>query len=145
MLRGLIGADKFQDGLREYYRRYRDANASTTDLLRVMEETSGQNLKWFFEQWLQRPGSPSIEGGWTYDANTRKLSIDLAQTQRGAYRLPLEISIAISGESPVTQKLELTGATQHYEYPFEKSPSAVELDPNVSMLAEINFTRKSPK
>ena len=32
MLRGQIGTEKFWDGIREYYRRYRDGNASTADL-----------------------------------------------------------------------------------------------------------------
>ena len=38
MLRGQIGTEKFRAGIREYYRRFRDGNASTADLENVMEE-----------------------------------------------------------------------------------------------------------
>ena len=31
MLRGVVGTDTFWAGIREYYRRYRDGNASTAD------------------------------------------------------------------------------------------------------------------
>src|ERR1044071_6740673 len=36
-LRGVIGTEKFWAGIREYYRRYRDRNASTDDFHKVME------------------------------------------------------------------------------------------------------------
>ena len=58
MLRSVVGREMFRDGMREYYRRYRDSNASTADLQRVMEDVSGQKLEWFFAQWLRRSGSP---------------------------------------------------------------------------------------
>src|SRR5262249_4205247 len=58
------GTDMCGTGPRDYYRRYRDNSASTADFRRVMEEASGQDLGWFFDQWLYRPGSPVVEGGW---------------------------------------------------------------------------------
>src|SRR5262245_5404813 len=62
MLRCLMGDSAFQAGLRNYYARYRDANASSEDFQRVMEHAAGQDLGWFFEQWLHRAGSPNIVG-----------------------------------------------------------------------------------
>src|SRR4029453_2281898 len=56
MLRGQIGTASFWAGIREYYKRFRDGNASTDDFRRVMEEASGQDLAGFFRQWLRRPG-----------------------------------------------------------------------------------------
>ena len=94
MLRGVIGTEKFWAGIREYYRRYRDSNASSDDLRQVMEEASGTDLNWFFRQWLRRAGSPAVEGGWKYNAATKKVEIELAQTQAGeAFRLPMEVSV----------------------------------------------------
>jgi aminopeptidase N len=143
MLRGLIGADKFQSGMREYYKRYRDGNASTGDFRQVMEETTGKDLAWFFQQWLERSGSPCLEGYWTYDADSRKVRINLSQTQRGGlYRLPVEIGIMIPDQAVTIHKIELSGATQQYEFAAEKVPSSVEVDPNVWLLADTTFIRK---
>ena len=72
MLRGVIGTEKFWAGIREYYRRFRDSNASTEDLRRVMEETSGADLGWFFQQWLLRAGSPVVSGGWKYNRRRKE-------------------------------------------------------------------------
>ncbi len=54
MLRGLIGTEPFWRGIRLYYQRHMNGLASTMDLRRVMEEVSGQDLGWFFEEWLTR-------------------------------------------------------------------------------------------
>ena len=67
MLRHEVGTEHFWTAIREYYRRYRDGNASTADLRAVFEQVSGKPLEWFFTQWLTRPGVPKLEGSWRYD------------------------------------------------------------------------------
>lgn len=147
MLRGLLGAEKFWDGIREYYRRYRDSNASTADFRKTMEETSGMDLAWFFEQWLYRAGSPVVEGGWRYNRSSRKIEIELTQTQAGtAYRLPIELSITRAGRRglPETtlEKIELTQKRQSFEIPAEQEPVAVDLDPNTWALISATFSKR---
>ncbi|HWC99044.1 MAG TPA: M1 family aminopeptidase [Candidatus Sulfopaludibacter sp.] len=142
MLRGQIGADKFWAGIREYYRRYRDSNASTADFKAVMEEVSGADLDWFFQQWIYRPGSPAVEGTWQYDAAAKKVKIELSQTQPGEpYRLPLEIGLTNETATKV-EKVELSGKHQSFELDAAKEPSAVTLDPNVWLLVDSRFERK---
>jgi aminopeptidase N len=134
MLRKLIGDEKFRAGIREYYQRYRNCNASTADLRKVMEEASGVELEWFFEQWLSRAGSPRLEGTWSYDAGAHKVRVHLAQTQDGAaYRLPLEIGIG--GE---VQSFEFGLKEQSFEFSAEQEPSAVLLDPETWALVHID-------
>jgi aminopeptidase N len=134
MLRGQMGTEKFWEGIREYYRRYRDRNASTDDFRQVMEEVSGADLGWFFRQWLYRAGSPVVEGGWRYNAAAKKIEIELAQTQPGdAYRLPLEVGVA---------KIEMTRKQQRFEIPADQEPADLSLDPNTWILMATHFGRK---
>jgi aminopeptidase N len=135
MLRGQIGTDKFWAGIRDYYRRYRDGNASTDDFRKVMEENAGVDLKWFFDQWLNRAGSPIVEGAWRYDAAAKKIVVELAQKQEGeAYRLPLEIGI-----SDRIEKIEMAQKTQRFEIASDKEPASVTLDPNTKILMDAKF------
>ena len=91
-----------------------------------MEEACGQDLGWFFQQWLHRTPSPQIEGKWKYNTGTKKLEIDLMQTQTGeAYRLPLEVAGA---------RIEMTVKQQHFEIAMDKAPADVTLDPNTLVL-----------
>jgi aminopeptidase N len=137
MLRGTIGTDAFWDGIREYYRRYRDANASTSDLRQVMEQASGMDLRWFFEQWLTRPGMPRLAGTWRYDRADGRIEIEIAQTQSGAaYRLPLDVGVTLATGAARVQRVEMTGVTGTFTVPVDAEPAAVSLDPNTWLLLE---------
>jgi aminopeptidase N len=146
MLRAQLGTDTFWKGIREYYARYRNSNASTDDLRRVMEEVSGQKLAWFFDQWLNRDYSPALTGTWTYDPSARKVSVDLTQTQSGGvYRLPLDIGLVgdSAGVAPSIAKIEMTNATQHFEIPVASPPRDIVLDPNTWILMQPpKFTKR---
>jgi aminopeptidase N len=139
MLRGQVGDEKFWAGIREYYRRYRDANASTADFRKVMEETSGADLGWFFDQWLYRAGSPVVEGGWKYDSRAKQIEIDLSQAQPGdAFRLPVQVAIAAEG----VVNIRMTAKQQRFEIPAAKEPSAVTLDPDTWLLMDAKFSKR---
>jgi aminopeptidase N len=132
MLRGTIGTEPFWEGIREYYARYRNQNASTDDLRQVMEQVSGRDLQWFFDQWLRRPGMPKLSGTWSYDAGKQQVRLDLRQTQSGApYRLPLEIAIDAR-----VHRVELTGARATFTLPADGEPASVAVDPSTWVLLE---------
>ncbi len=143
MLRGEIGDARFWAAIREYYHRYRDSNASTADFERTVEETSGQDLRWFFQQWLYRAGSPVVEGVWHYDSAAKKVLLDLTQTESGApYRLPLEVGMSLpAAPAPKIEKLQFTQKQQHFEIAADQEPAAVDLDPNVWLLIDAKLTK----
>jgi aminopeptidase N len=139
MLRAALGTESFWATMREYYRRYRDANASTEDFERAAEEVAHADLRWFFRQWLYRAGSPAIDAAWHWDAAAKKVALDLKQTQPGeVYRLPIEIGIA--GAARV-ERIEMTRREEHFEFAADKEPAAVNLDPNTWLLAEIHVSK----
>jgi aminopeptidase N len=143
MLRGTIGTEKFWDGVREYYARFRDRNASTDDFRQVMERASGTQLTWFFDQWLKRPGMPAIRGSWHYDAAAKRIQIELAQTQEGApYRLPLEIGIVTASGPQRIERIELAAASGQFDVAADVEPSDVRLDPNSWVLMQAEFVKR---
>ena len=52
MLRRKLGDDLFLEGLRSYYKKYRNRNAGTSDFQKVMEGVYKKDLSEFFKQWL---------------------------------------------------------------------------------------------
>jgi aminopeptidase N len=142
MLRQQMGTEKFWAGIRDYYQRYRNGSATTEDFRRVMEENSGLELSWFFQQWLSRAGSPVIEGSWRYDAPTKRVVIELAQTQPGGpYRLPLEVGLTTDGITKI-EKIEFTQKQQRFDLFADREPGTVALDPNTWMLVETRFAKR---
>jgi aminopeptidase N len=148
MLRGLIGTDAFWNGIREYYRRYINQNASTDDLRRIMESASGTDLGWFFAQWLTRSGVPKLTGSWRYDAAAKQVVVELAQAQPDEpYRLPIDIGIAMkpAGNAPAmrVEKAELKDRSGTFTFASESEPTDVVLDPATWLLmSPPEFARK---
>jgi aminopeptidase N len=142
MLRRETGTEDFWTGIREYYRRYRGSTASTADLVRVMEEVSGEELSWFFDQWLHRTPSPSLDGRWDYDSSSGQLEIELRQTQPGdPYLLHLEIGIPDpGGGSSRIEVVEMTEKEQRFLITVEAEPAAVTLDPDTWALVQATFS-----
>jgi aminopeptidase N len=145
MLRGLLGADRFAAGIREYYRLHRDANASTADFRRAMEVASGMDLGWFFDQWLYRPGAPVLEAGWAYDKTRKKVVVEISQAQLGPpYRLSAEVALAAKrGAKPAIHKIEIAEKRQRFELPALHSPASIVFDPQLWVLADVRW-RKGP-
>ncbi len=53
MLRYLLGDETFDEVMRTYVQRYSYKHPHTPDFIQVAEEVSGQELDWFFDQWLR--------------------------------------------------------------------------------------------
>ena len=149
MLRGVVGTDTFWQGIREYYRRHRDSNVTTDDLRTVMEQVSHKDLRWFFDQWLKRPTSPSLDGSWSYDAAAKQIRITIAQTQDGEpYRLPLEFGVtpaAAGAATPATrvERVEMTTKQASFSIAAETEPASVSFDPDTWLLADrVSFAKR---
>lgn len=62
MLRDKIGRDAFERGLRLLWERKRFQTASWADLEATFAAAAGRPLGEFFQQWVQRPGTPPFSG-----------------------------------------------------------------------------------
>ena len=143
MLRQQMGDDRFWAGIRDYYARFRNANASTTDFRLAMERASGQDLAPFFQQWLYRGGVPRIEGTWQWDATSKQLVVLLTQSQPGEpFQLPLDIGISLGGGRTRVEHSEFRGQSGRFVFAVDQEPQAVELDPNVRVLFDGRLTRQ---
>ncbi|MGA1976287.1 MAG: M1 family metallopeptidase [Bacteroidales bacterium] len=100
MLRHEIGEDKFWEGLRLYYKKFRNRNALTDDFMKCMEEASGRDLGGFFHQWLYITGQPDLKITKNRSQNG-KSEIIIEQTQAYIYSFNLEIELVDSDGSRI--------------------------------------------
>jgi aminopeptidase N len=138
MLRGIVGDAAFWTGIRDYYQRYRDGNATTADFRRAMEEASGKELGWFFDQWLTRGGFLRVRAQWSYDAGARAVRIEAEQVQPGApLRMPIEVGILVDGEAaPRNSTIEIKDRRQVFTIPLDRAPGSLVLDPRTFVLMD---------
>ena len=143
MLRASMGDDRFWAGIRDYYARFRDANASTDDFRRAMERAAERDLSPFFHQWLYRGGIPRLDGTWRWDAASKRVVVELRQTQPGEpFVIPVEFGITLGDGRPRLERGELSAQTGNFSFAAEQQPSAVELDPNVRLLMTGQLRRR---
>ncbi|MES2357439.1 MAG: M1 family metallopeptidase [Gemmatimonadota bacterium] len=156
MLRGVLGTDNFWAGIRLYYSRYQNSNASSLDFQHAMEDACaaaadcpayGKDLSWFFPQWLHRGGVMKVNGSWHYDAASKQLAVTLDQTpnQGQLYTMPFQIGIEMPPEaapagsgartappSPTpTPVLWVRAAHNTVSIPLASAPVGVTLDPEI--------------
>ena len=143
MLRQEIGDDRFWAGIRDYYALYRDRNATTADFRVAMERAAGRDLEGFFRQWLYRGGVPRIDSSWRWDAASKRIVVELRQTQAGEpFRLPIEIGITDSGGKARVERVELSARDGRFTFAAATAPTSVELDPNIRLLFAGELVRR---
>jgi aminopeptidase N len=136
MLRAEIGDEAFWRGLRDYYRIYKNSNASTENFKQVMQEASGKSLDVFFTQWLYKPGHPVLEWSWAYDSKSQALEITVDQTQPGdAFNVPLEIGFYDANQTLLhVETVRLDKKSNKFTIKIGRKPAKIELDPNTNLL-----------
>ncbi len=145
MLRHTIGERKFWNGIKAYYKKYRNGNALTSDFEKVMEETSGINLNWFFDEWLYKPGQPDIKGTWSYDAKDKKLSIDLEQIQRNGniFTMPVDFAVYTGGSDDAeVKRFRMDEKNSKFSMSLNTKPDSVVIDPGTYLLMTFEFKKR---
>ena len=146
MLRSQVGERAFFDAVRAYYAAHKHSTAVTDDLRAEMERASKQNLGWFFDQWLRKPGFPEVTATWSYDASSREAVVAVSLGSRfGAYRFPL--TIAIVDESGAMRRATMQfaaapGDVQQIRIPSASAPTTVLLDPDADLLAAFTVVKR---
>ena len=146
MLRGMLGDSAFWRGIRAYYREYRDSSVTSADFQRVMERASDRRLGWFFAQWLHQPGYPRLDVAWRYDAASRRVALDVAQTQPAAWGLfevpALTLDFVSESGARVRRTVALATARQSVTLDLAASPAGVRVDPDGAWLLTAQVTRR---
>ncbi|MDF1699911.1 MAG: M1 family aminopeptidase, partial [Planctomycetota bacterium] len=84
-LRRHVGDEVFRDSIRAYVARYKDSTVTSEDLRTVTEEIAGEDLGWFWNQWVYGLGYPKIDV--RYDDKAQQLIVRQTQKQAGGQGL----------------------------------------------------------
>jgi hypothetical protein len=62
-----MSEDRFKGVMRTFYKEHAGRRASTEDLEATVETLTGQDMKWFFSQWVYGTGIPTYRVAWHAD------------------------------------------------------------------------------
>ncbi len=146
MLRDVLGDDLFFRCLAYFLHKHAFQSVETYDFMTAIKEVTGQNLDWFFEQFIYRPGHVVFQVKADWDENRKMLLMDIGQVQdttKGvpfAYRMPVKIGIRTS-EGNLTQKLWLDERNEKFEFELVEKPFMVRFDEGNRLLKEWTFEK----
>jgi aminopeptidase N len=140
MLRARLGDEAFFRGLRDFYSKHREANATTEDLRAALEKSSGKSLKEFFTRWIYESGHPIYE--WASQAAELRdgqnlVTITLKQTQLGpAFLDPVPVTVTSEGKT-TRITIQPKTKTASAQLRVGKVPISIQIDPDSTLLKEV--------
>ncbi len=145
MLRKTVGDELFLKGLRKYVAEYAFRSAETNQFRLVMEEATGYNLDWFFDQWIYGAGYPRFEISQRWDAALRSVIVTVKQTQTpdsltGIFTTPVDIQVWM-GDAPETYTEMITDSVHEFSYSAYREPKLVIFDKGSNILKDATFRK----
>ncbi len=136
MLRYVLGDTLFFSGLKSYATdpslKYK--SAVIPDFKNVMAATSGQNLDWYFDQWIYQPNHPLYQNGYYFLQNGSNWEVGFrakqTQTKTVFFKMPIEIKITFTTGADTLIRVMNDVNNQMFYFTFTRQPSAVQFDPN---------------
>jgi len=131
MLRGLLGVETFDRALRTYYERFTYKNATTQDLIDTFETVSGQDLGWFFDQWLRTSqvldvALAEVELRAQLDGSTLT---GFTVVNEGSAHMPVDV-VAFAGDQVLRRwKWDGLGTSTTFSLNSPQRPTRILLDP----------------
>ena len=158
MLREHLGPERFWAALHTYLQRHALGNATSDDLRQAVLDATGENLDWFWSEWVYGAGHPAFTVTAAYDTAARTLALSVKQTQRDSVRgdstgpryqtaavfhMPLTLRVGTPG-GDVVRRVQLTSREQSFTIPaLAGAPTMVVFDDGNTMVKELVFQQPS--
>jgi len=145
MMRWILGDEPFQKAISHFLHKHEFQPADTHDFLTAIKETTGQNLDWFFDQWLYKPGHPIFESGYTWNETSKETVIKISQVQDFSknvpvYKTPVNLSV-VTNKGKKTTKVWLKNKVDEFRLECKEKPLMVRFDDGNFLLKEWTFQK----
>jgi peptidase M1-like protein/tetratricopeptide repeat protein len=146
MLRWVLGEDKYNKTMRDFATEFAGKPASMDDFKTIAEKNYGDQLTWFFSQWLDSTGAPEFKVKYT----TYRLG-GAAATTPGSdkapgfrvngeisqdldlFRMPVDLRIDTDGRTE-NKRIEVVGTNSPFSIETFGRPRRISVDPDHHVL-----------
>jgi tetratricopeptide (TPR) repeat protein len=136
MLRWVLGEDKYLKTMRDFATQYAGKSATTDDFRAVAEKNYGDQLTWFFSQWLDSTGAPEFKVKYTvYRLGTDKgfrVTGEINQ-DLDLFRMPVDLRIDTDGKTE-DKRIEVVGTDSPLTVETFGRPRRIAIDPDHHVL-----------
>jgi hypothetical protein len=142
-LEGVIGADTMQKAMHTYFMRYRFTHPTKEDFLKTIEDVSGKDLRWYFNQAVygtqvldfEVMKAESVSADWYKDDAKEKkgeteYNSEVLIHNKGEFVLPVDIEVKFDNGEKVREHWNAQGRWVRYTYQKKAKVESVEIDPD---------------
>jgi aminopeptidase N len=151
MLRFVLGEESFWKALNHYVRKYQWQNVETQQLVVAIEEATGQNLQWFFDEWVYKMGHPEFEITSSYDEGARSVKLTVKQAQKPDqsrpwfsspefFTMPVDIAITTASGEKV-HRVWIDKREKEFAFAVDSKPLIIEFDKGNYLIKQVKFNR----
>jgi len=136
MLRATIGDEKFDQLLRSWLSQYRGKSASIDDFEKLTSQIAGENMRYFFAQWVEGTGVPEFVVDYQI-IRTRAGKFRTRGTIREnveTLRMPVELMLRSEGGDNKITTLLMQDKSEDFDFESNGAPLEVVVDPNNKIL-----------
>ncbi|MDF0677128.1 MAG: M1 family aminopeptidase [Nitrospira sp.] len=151
LLRQEIGDEPFWRGLKAFVSIYRNRPADWRSIEEVFSRESGQNLRWFFEQWVEQPGAPLVSLRDAYARRVKgeesrevwRLTVQVEQAGK-SFRMAIPVRIVMKESTDIKPIVLSLSSASVAEFVLPDQPLRVELDPDLMSFRRLTRRQLPP-
>lgn len=134
MLRSVLGDDKFKEFLTIVPDKFAGRSVSTENVKDVASQLAGQDLGFFFIQWIESSGAPEFKLEYTVYRTKKGFRVMGKITQDlDTFRMPVTLKIETEG-NPEEKIVDVSGTSSEFLVETFGKPKRVEIDANNRLL-----------
>jgi aminopeptidase N len=151
MLEKLLEPERFWSSVHEYLTRHAYANATTDDFRQAILAATGQNLAWFFDQWVYGAGYPRLRVDARWDSAGGRLAMIVRQVQADSadsaramvtprvFRMPVRVRVSMP-DSAITRRVVVDRAVDTVVVQgVDRAPDGVVFDDENAVVKALEF------
>ena len=149
MLRYTLGDSVFFPALKAYATDtvdFKHKSATIEDFKNKMEIESGQELDWFFDQWIYKPDHPIYKNVYSINSGEKgNWLVHFTANQEDQaflpyFQMPLELLVSFADGTDSLVRVFNSFGGQVFAFEFDKEPNLVVFDPNNDILLKSGTT-----
>jgi len=145
-MHGLVGDAAFSRAMQLYLTKNALQPAEAHNWRMAVEEATGQDWNWFFNQWYFRGGHPELDLNYEYDDDRQTLTVQVRQTGPDSnfrYRLPLKAALVYDSEKQIVD-WNIMKRNERFQYPYRNGVRPVFIPDYYFWLPGILREKKRP-
>jgi len=153
MLRQTLGEDNWWRAINYYLNKYANQPVETEQFRIAIEESTGQAMDWFFDEWLYKMGHPIFRVKQDYNPATKILTLSVEQLQTidntsqfpqvALFQTPVNIEIGTAAGMHLETVQILPKKQQSFSLAVDSKPLLVNFDYHGTLIKELEFEKST--